>query len=171
MQTQTRVQPTMRTYYVIIFLMSLFSCNVSQEMISKKTKTQFEIVNTLITVKSDTLTINELRFYKIQSAKDGMKLMYRNYGKWNQKIDSKHQLNINRIIWRNIKLFEDDDKTFTVVADGTETINEYFACLMVFDSNEKDCFKTGHPYKDKLTKLFIDKMNTLDDNSKVYKLF
>jgi hypothetical protein len=161
----------MRKHIVIIILISLFSCKVTQEITSIKPYTKFKIINTLIKVKNDTLTINELRFYKIQSAMDGMKLMYRSYGKWNQKIVGKHQKNINRIIWQNIKLFDEDDNTFTVIADGAETTSDYFACLMVYDSDEKDCFKAGHPYKDKLTELFIDKMNIIDKNSKVYRLF
>ncbi len=152
-------------------MISLFTCTTTKEISQAKPYTDFKIVNTPLKVENKTLSLNELRFYEIQSAMDGMKLMYQNYGKWNKKIKGKHQQNIERIIWQNIKLIDGDIKTFTVIADGTETMTNYFACLMVFDSEEKDCFKTGHPYKEKLTELFVDKMSRIDKKTSVYRLF
>jgi hypothetical protein len=147
------------------------SKDISHEHSNSNSNSNFKIVNTPLVIENDTIYINELRFYKIQSAMDGMKLMYQNYGKWNKKIIGKHQNNINKIIWENIQLIDGNDERFTVIADGTETISEYFACLMVFDSKEKDCFSAEHPYKSRLTNLFAKKMSGMDKNSSVYTLF
>lgn len=143
----------------------------SEEVISEQKYTNYEIVNTPLLINNDTIHINELRFYKVQSALDGMKLMYRNYGGWSSKISGKHQPNIHRIVWKNVKLLEGKNNTFTVIADGTESHAGYFACLIVFDIKGKDCFSEGHPYKEELTNLFASKMCTLDKDSNIYRIF
>lgn len=159
----------MRTYILLLFVLILWNCSSSKE--KTRSSSRFEIVNTPMILENDTININELRFYKIQSALDTMKLMYLNYGDWNKKILSKHQININRIVWKNLKLIDDNDKTFTVIADGTETMTDYFACLIVYDSNGRNCFDDDYPYKEVLTNLFVDKMNSLDTDISVYRLF
>jgi len=161
----------MKNYILILLLISLFACTTTKETSQIKPYTEFKIVNTPIIIENDTITINELQLYKIQSSLDGMKLMYQNYEKCDKKLSGKHQKNINRIVWENIKLIDYENEPFTVIADGKETMNDYFACLMVFDSNEKDYFSLDHPYKDKLTELFIKKMKMIDKNFSVYKKF
>ena len=161
----------MKKHITFILVISIFTCSATKEVGDVKPYTDFKIVNVPIIVENDTVLLNELRFYKIQSAMDGMKLMYQNYGQWNKKINGMHQQNINKIVWENIKLIEGDNKTFTVVADGTETTSNYFACLMIFDSDENDCLMAEHPYKEKLIKLFVDKMGKIDKNSSIYRLF
>jgi len=152
-------------------MISLCACTTTKEITEAKPYSDFKIVNTPFKVENDSISLHELRFYKIQSAMDAMKLMYQNYGKWNRKINSKHQQNIKRIIWQNIELIDGDQKTFTVIADGTETMTNYFACLMVFDSEENDCLKIGHPYREKLTELFVNRMSSMDKKTSVYRLF
>lgn len=154
----------MKKYIWTLLILIFLSCSSSKDVTKEQKYSDFKIVNTPLIVKNDTIYVNELRFYKIQSALDGMKLMYQNYGKWNKKINGIHQQNINRIVWQNVKLIDGNDEKFTVISDGTETRTDYFACLMVFDSEEKDCFKAEHPYKDELINLFADKMNRIDKN-------
>ncbi|MFD2725816.1 hypothetical protein [Hyunsoonleella rubra] len=137
----------MKKCILILFSLILYCCSSSKEVSKKTNHGKFEIVNTPLVVENDTIYMNELRFYRIQSALDGMKLMYENYGNWNKKVDGKHQQNINRIVWSDINLQNEIDEKFTVVADGKETMTDYFACLMVFDSNGKDCFNPEHPIK------------------------
>ena len=50
-------------------------------------------------------------------------------------------------------------------------MTDYFARLMVFDSGGNDCFKKGHPNREELTELFIDKMRKIGRNSSMYELF
>ena len=90
------------TLLIVIFL----SCSSSKDVTNKQKYFDIKIVNTPLIVENDTIYVNELRFYTIQSALDGMKLMYQNYGKWHQKISGKHQQNINRIVWENVKLID-----------------------------------------------------------------
>ena len=99
----------------------------------------FKVVTTPILVEKDTIYINELRFYKIKSARDGMKLMYLNFGKWNKKTKGIHQKNMNSFIWENVKLLDENNNLFTVVADGTETETDFFASIKIFDDTQKDC--------------------------------
>lgn len=159
----------MRTYILLLFLLFLWNCSSSKE--KTRSSSRFEIVNTPVILDNDTININELRFYKIQSARDAMKLMYLNYGEWDRKIPSKHQENINRIVWKNVNLIDANDKAYTVIADGTETLKDYFACLIVYDSEGRNCFDDNHPDKEVLTNLFVKKMNGLDRSSSYYRLF
>tara|TARA_B110000091_G_C13579938_1_gene376002 strand:+ start:275 stop:589 length:315 start_codon:yes stop_codon:yes gene_type:complete len=102
---------------------------------------------------------------------DGMKLMYENYGSWDKKIHGTHQKNMHRIIYENVKLIDNIDEEFTVIASGAESTTDYFACLMVFDTAGKDCFKATHPYREQLTKILVEKMRNINHNSSEYRLF
>jgi len=160
----------MKNFVILIFLIAFFSCSTTNKAINSESYTQFEIHKTQITGNINKDIINELRFYKIESSKDAMQLVYQNYGKWNEKFDGKYQANINQIVWRHLKLLNTEE-TFTVIADGTETMTNYFASLIVYDSNNKDCFDKNHPLREKLTNLFASKMNKLVVNKSLYRLF
>ncbi len=162
----------MKKYVWILMTLTITACYTNTYIpgsLQRKVNVEYQIVNTPLVVKNDTINVNELRFYKIKSAYDGVLLMYQNYGKWDQKIKGKHQNNIEAIIWKNIELICESEEKFTVIADGTETLTDYFACLMVFDSNGKDCFQKEHPYKDKLTELFVEKMKKTDKSLSAYR--
>ncbi len=62
----------------ILLVFIFLSCSSSKNITQKQKYSEFKIVNTLLELENDTIYINELRFYKIQSAFDGMKLMYQN---------------------------------------------------------------------------------------------
>ncbi|MCB0461681.1 MAG: hypothetical protein R2816_01690 [Flavobacteriaceae bacterium] len=154
----------------LFLLGSALSCSSSKEAVDLKPLIDFDTVQTPLVLNNDTILVNELRFYKIQSALDAMKLMYLNYGEWNEKIKGRYQENINEIIWSKIKLL-DSDENFTVIASGTETLSDYFAILIALDSKNNDCLADEHPYKNELLELFTSKMKTLDKKKSVYKLF
>ncbi|MDT0293349.1 hypothetical protein ACFQ3R_08195 [Mesonia ostreae] len=151
----------MKKIFLIVFVLNFISCSSSKVSDNEiKMKTNFEdlsVVKTLNLVNSDSITIHELRFYKIDSALDTMKSMYLDYGIWNDQSIGLHQENINQKIWKNIRLFEDDE-VYTVIAGGTETKNNYYACLTVYDAKGKDCFDENHPLKNKIIKLFYGRM-------------
>lgn len=151
----------MKKTFLILLVLNFISCSSSKVGDNEiKIETNFEdlkIVKTLKVVNSDSIIFNELRFYKIDSALDTMKSMYLDYGIWNDQNIGLHQENINRKIWENIKLFEDGE-VYTVIADGTETKNNYYACLSVYDSKGKDCFKENYPLKNKIINLFYGRM-------------
>lgn len=159
----------MKKCFLILLSFVLINCSSTKKTGNKPKNSKFEIVETFLVDEKTNVnfSIYELRFYKIMSALDGVALMYQNYGMWDKKIEGKHQQNINRIIWDNIKLIEGYDEEFTIVADGTETVNNYFACLMVFDSKGKNCFNNKHPLKEKLTDLFVNKMKRIERSQSV----
>lgn len=151
----------MKKYICILIAVIGWSCSSSKDVIIEPKYSDFKIVNTPVVVENDTIYVNELRFYEMESATDAKKLMRQNYGKWSEKLSGLHHQIIKRIVWQDVKLIDGNDKTFTVVTDGTESMYDYFTCLIVFDSEKKDCFKDGHPYKEELIKLFTDKMDKI----------
>ncbi|MBO3118014.1 hypothetical protein J4050_14750 [Winogradskyella sp. DF17] len=154
----------MRQTLILLFIFSLISCSSSKvnnkeinEIIVKTNFNDLKIAKISRVINSDTINFNELRFHNIDSALDTMKSMFLDFGSWNNKANGLHQKNIQRKVWENIKLFENDER-FTIIADGTETVNEYYACLIVFDSQGKDCFDENHPLKNKLINYFHERM-------------
>lgn len=152
----------MKKVILILIVINYISCSSTKkadhkESKIKSTSTEYGVTTNYAIVNKDTISFNELRFYKINSALDSMKSMYIEYGTWNNISNGLHQENITRKIWKNIKLFENDEK-FTIIADGKESINEYFTSLIVFDSNGNDCFEENHPLKDKIVELFSQKI-------------
>lgn len=148
----------MKKILLILLILSITSCNSLKLTTHETDYNDLKIIE--ITKKNpDTIIYNELRFYnkQIDSAYDTMKLMYLNFGNWNSIDKSSYMSNTNRKVWENIKLLE-NNQTFRVISDGTETLEEYFACLKVIDSEGKDCFKDGHPLKNKLINFFYNKM-------------
>ncbi len=151
----------MRKALIIVLIFSFISCSSSKlknrDIISETNFNDLKIAKTSTVIDSDTLNFNELRFYGIDSAFDTMKTMYLDFGMWTNEFKSLHNENFNRKVWEDIKLFENDE-VFTVIADGIETVNNYYACLIVFDSNGKDCLQENHPLKNKTINLFNNKM-------------
>ncbi len=75
----------MKKHICTLLAIIILGCSSSKNVTNQGDKPEFEIVNTPFIFENDTIYFNELRFYKIQSALDGMKLMYQNYGKSNRK--------------------------------------------------------------------------------------
>lgn len=153
----------------------LVSCSAT-----KIKKQDYGIVKTKFVVEKDTISVNELQFYKTIVGNYGtLELMYENYGLWNKR--KKYR----KFVWEDIKLFDEDNMTFTIIAQPVELRHYYdkhgvvighpcYAMLMVFDSNGKDCFKADYPNKEKITDLFFDKIKKIHKKSNsehYYKLF
>ena len=161
----------MRNYIYIFFALFIFGCSSTKEFSKNKINSYFKIITTPILVEKDTIYVNELRFYNIKSARDGMKLMYLNFGKWNKKIESIHQKNTNSFIWENVPLLDENTTLFTVVADGTETKTDYFASIKIFDTVQKDCLRGNYPYQQKLIKVLTAKMGNIKTKKVDYTIF
>jgi hypothetical protein len=149
---------------LIILISLVVACGATSTETTIK-KPDFEVTQTLLITDTDTLTMNELRFYQIISAKDAIHMMHKLYGPSHKSIVGKHQNNIQREIWENITLFENNKAKFTVIADGTETRSNYYACLMIFDKNGRNCFVPEHPYYQRLVSLFSSYMKTKNHKS------
>jgi len=152
----------MKNYIWTLLALIVLSCSSSRDVKVKQNYSEYKIVETPLIVENDTIYVSELRFYKVYSAIDGMKLMHQNYGEGTKKISGKHQQNIDRIVWQDVKLIEGNEETFTVITDGTETKKEYYTCIMVFDSEGRSCFQADHPYREQLIEFFAEKMNKVE---------
>lgn len=102
-------------------------------------------------------TLNELRFYNINSALDTRKTMYKEFGKWQTTSKGMYQQNIDQKIWNKIIIFK-NEPPFTIITDGTETTNDYFSCICIIDSTGRDCFEQNHPFKEKIMEWFTQKI-------------
>jgi len=159
---QTFKSFSMKKIFIILFILNLVSCSSSKVATIKTDYKGLKIVEKTEISHSVSINFNELRFYDIYSANDTMKLMYLNFGNWNSLENSSYMSKTQRKVWKNIKLFDTNEK-FTIIADGTETKVEYFACLKIIDSKGKDCLKDEHPLKNKVIDFFFDKMKKTRD--------
>ena len=161
----------MKNLVIILTLLLISACSGKQVLLQKKDKNaHHEIHETPIIVEKDTFLISELRFYKILSAKDSMKMMYEHHGEWNKRLEGKYQSNIDQLVWENIDLLGNEER-FTVIADGTETESNYFASIMIFDANNTDCLNNSYPQRSELLNAILEKMRQLSSDTSTYKLF
>ena len=161
----------MRAYVYFLFLFIILSCSSTQEKSKHKTYPAFNIITTPFLVEKDTILINELRFYDTKSAKDAMKLMYLDHGKWTKKLEGIHQKILKRFVWKNVKLLNKYNDLFTVIAGGVESNTNYFTYLTVIDATQKDCLDENHTFRNILTDHFTSKMKRLDTKKIDYKIF
>jgi hypothetical protein len=157
----------------LIFILIAFlaiSCNTVKPTVVLKEGKDYMVAYPLIAGEKGTIQISEFRYFKIRSSMDAMVMMFKNYGKWDEKLSGKYQENIEQVVWKNVKLL-DDDRLFTVVADGTETETAFFASLVVYDQENKNCFDEEHPLREELIPLFLLKLFQLSFEEQDYKLF
>tara|TARA_R110000868_G_scaffold305561_1_gene566564 strand:- start:330 stop:818 length:489 start_codon:yes stop_codon:yes gene_type:complete len=146
------------TFVITISLISCSSSKINKdEILSKTNYNNLKIVKTSKIVDNDTIIFNELRFYNINSALDTMKSMFLDFGTWTAEDTGLHQENITRKVWEKVKLFEDKEE-FSIVADGTETMTDFYACLIIVDSANRDCLDENYPLKNKIIDFFYERM-------------
>ena len=158
----------MKRICLILIMFLTLACSSTKR--GDASNSNYKVVSTEVTTMDDRNSINELRFYKVRSALDGMKLMYLEYGEWDGQDQGKHQQSIQQLIWETIELLGTDE-TFTVFTDGKETAKDYFASLSVLDEKGNDCLAQNHPLRQQLIEILLSKMNALDKDSSLYKLF
>lgn len=157
----------------LITILALISCktlNQSNETLKKEKaipSLKYEVHSTQLVTKSDTVYVDEIRFYNPKSALDCMIMMYSNHGKFDSKYDGKYQDNIKQKVWKNLDLFG-DKKQYSIIADGTETMTEYFASLIIFDENQRNCLSKTHPDREKIIVYFLQKMQNLKQHNRIY---
>jgi hypothetical protein len=141
-------------------ILLLFSfCTVTK--FSSKNEQQDLKVNTSKTDTFEIENFNQLRLVNIKSAIDSQKLMYLDFGMWDESRIGLHQKNISQKIWKNIDLFK-NGKTYTIIADGTETQEEYFTSFIIYDSDTNDCLKIGYPIREEIITYFQNKMKSIE---------
>ncbi|AXG67939.1 hypothetical protein KORDIASMS9_00121 [Kordia sp. SMS9] len=122
-------------------------------------------------VKNDTLQINEVKFECVTTALFTRKVLYDHFGNWAKEIFRTTQSHLPELLWKDIPLFENDDKKFTVIARGLESRKTIYASIMVFDENNYDMLHKNSPYRDKIVALFADFIRNDKGNRKFYEVF
>jgi hypothetical protein len=154
----------------IVLVLVLLSCKSVKQNAINEERSPYAIIESRVVSDQDTIIVDELRLYEIESALDATRLMYENYGSWEEKSEGKFQSNIKQMAWVNVKLFE-DDRAFSVITDGAETDVSFFASLIIIDSNNRNCLSKGHPLREDIVQLMLNKLNALSNKNESYKLF
>ena len=128
------------------------------------------IEKTQVVLKNDTINLNELKFNAVGSAFYTKMVMYNKFGKWTKQVRSNDE-NHPILLWENVKLFENEDKLFTIYANGDENWKEIYASVLISDDEENDCLKEENLYKNRIIDYFsnsIKNLNNKKDFSNVY---
>ena len=159
---------------MIVFLSSCHTIQKHNEEIIGEINTsknkKHEVLLTPIINESDTTYASELRFYNIKSSMDCSKMMYENYGEWDSENAGKYHSNIKQFVWSEIRLLDSEEK-FTIITDGTETMSNYFASIIIYDSSNQNCLDSKYVNRDEILKTVIGKMDRISSDSKVFSLF
>ena len=136
----------MKKIVLIILISWVTLCCESNKQIAKTPKTNFVYktgnLNYSFPIikhfhEEDTLNFTILKLEQISSAMLTKRIMYENFGIWNREVQLSNQ-EFESLVWNNIKLFDDVDTQFTIIAGGEENKNELFAFIIVLDENQKD---------------------------------
>jgi len=130
----------------------------------------YNILQIPIIQKNDTITLNELRFNAVFSAYYTQKVMYDKFGKWTKEIRPNNELQ-PILVWENIKLFENQNKLFSVYANGDENLNEIYASVLVYDDEANDCLEESNILKEKIINYFSKGIQNLNDNDEFYGVY
>lgn len=180
-----------KVLFILSISLILFSCNLQKKVnnpkekavgIAQKTENpntpyiymkgylNYDIVESSVVKKSDTINLNELKFNAVFSALYTQKVMYDKFGKWTKEIrpnNKKHPI----LLWENVKLFEDENKLFTVYANGDENWEEIYASVLVYDDENNDCLNEDSLLRDKILQYFSNSIENLSDNKNFYEVY
>ena len=175
---------------LILFGIGILSCSSSKTIsndengigIRKKTSNpntpyiykngyrDFEITPTLTVNENDSTYINELRFNAVFSSMYTKKLMFDEFGKWDKEIrpnNERHPI----LVWENKRLFNKENKTYSIAASGIESKKEMYASVIVFDSENRDCLSETHPKKDSIINYFSNGIINLKSDRMFYDTY
>jgi len=130
----------------------------------------FEIKPILTINKKDSTYINELRFNAVFSALYTNKLMYDKYGKWDNEVWP-DGATLPVLVWNKRKLIESQNELYSVITNGTESEQEMYASVIVFDSKNRDCLTKTSNVKDSLINYFSDEIRNLGSSKKFYAVY
>ncbi|WP_396218610.1 hypothetical protein, partial [Flavobacterium sp.] len=61
-------------------------------------------------------------------------------------------------------------KTYTIIADGTETLEDYFSTIIIYDSDNIDCLNPDYPLRVEIIAFFQSKMKTIESKNFNYNI-
>ena len=128
----------------------------------------------------DTLVRYELKFYNTISPLESMKMMFKNFGKWDIKIQGNYLSNVKRAVWNNIYLLEQKEREtlidislrrFTIIADGGNDESGYYALLSVVDQNGHDALSPDYTDSEIIIEKLLSKMKRLKSFKRFYDIY
>lgn len=146
------------------------TANPNTPYIYKNGYLNYNILKIPVIQKNDTINLNVLIFNAVFSAMYTKKVMYDRYGKWTKEIrpnNESHPI----LIWENVKLFDNEDRKFTVYANGDENWNEIYASILVFDNKKLDCFSEDYPDKNRIIDFFSSSIKNLNNKNDFYDIY
>lgn len=175
---------------LVLIIIGILSCSISKKVSYKrnsigiKQKTSnpntpyiykngylnFEIIPVLTVREKDSTYINELRFNAVFSAMYTKKLMFDKFGKWDEEIRPNNKWH-PILVWKKRKLFDNEDKTYSIAAYGVESMEEMYASVIVLDDENQDCLTETSTKKDSLTYYFSNGIINLNSSKKFYEVY
>lgn len=173
-----------KIFISFLVLIIIISCATNQKVIPEKRITSnpntpiiykngfkdYVITPSISIVENDTVVFNELKFNAVHSAMYTQKLMYDKFGEWDTILKPKNQRHLI-FVWKNVKLFENNEHKFTVAADGKESWEEMYASVIILNSSSKDCLSEDSKIKDSLISYFSNGIKNLNSSGKFYNLY
>lgn len=170
------------SFFIVTLLISSCSATSDGKMVMRKTNNpnipfvykngfkDFTIQALLMVEDRDSSYINELRFNAVESALYTQKLMYDRFGKWtNETKQSTYAY--PTLLWENVKLFDNKNKYYTVAVNGTESFENIFASVLIYDESNNDCLSPNSLEKEELINYFATGIKNLNTDEKFYILF
>jgi hypothetical protein len=146
----------------ILILFLICSCSSTKIKSNfESRKVSYEIVEVSMISEKDTILLNELRFYNISSARNTIQMITDTYGNSDIELDGRYQNNLSQRLWKSKKIL-DNNKLYTISASGAENGVDYFASLVVFDNENRDCLIEIYPDRQAIIDFFVDKMYPID---------
>ena len=146
------------------------TANPNTPYIYKNGYLNYDILKIPVSQKNDTIYVNQLRFNAVLSAMYTKKAMYERYGIWTKEIrpnNESHPI----LVWENVKLFDNEGRTFTIYANGNENWNEIYASVLVFDNNKRDGLSEDYPDKNRIINFFSNSIKNLNDKNDFYDIY
>ncbi|MGJ8684408.1 MAG: hypothetical protein ACSHWW_07285 [Nonlabens sp.] len=115
-------------------------------------------------INNDTIIATEVKFECVFNPFTTQKMMFDNFGKWNEFLTPNDRDHGKVLKWDNVQLFENDTKKFTVLADCVENHQTMYASILVIDENGNDMLDSSSVYKDKLIEFFSQRIRANKSN-------
>lgn len=133
---------------------------------------RIELDETFLTINSKTEKVTEAKFYCLYSFLQTKKIIYDNFGKWDNEI-SRNQNHHPLLVWNSIPLLNDSNEKFTVITDGEEVYKkETYASISILDENGRDALASSSEYRSQIIDLFSKLIKQTDhQNEEFHKVY
>lgn len=129
---------------------------------------RIELDENFLTINGKTEKVTEAKFYCLYSFLQTKKIVYDNFGKWDDETiqgQNPHPL----LIWKALPLLKNSSEKFTVIATGEEIYNkETYASISILDENERDALASGSKYRSPLIDLLSDLIKQTDHQNEEF---